>query len=176
MDVVAPDRYRVVTWEDPLELQRRSAGLSGLEILHRIAGKQLSPPPLAELLGFAPTFVSPGLVAFGYEPREEHYNTHGTIHGGVLATLLDTAMGCAVQSVLDAGVGYATVELKTSFVKAVTLATGPLRAEGKVVHAGGRLATAEARLTDEAGRLYAHGSCTCLVLAGSKVEVPPLAA
>ncbi len=176
MDAVAPDRYRVVTWEDPLELQRRSAGLPGLEVLHRIAGRQLAPPPLAELLGFSPTFVSPGLVSFGYEPREEHYNTHGTIHGGVLAALLDTATGCAVQSLLDAGVGYATVELKTSFVKAVTLATGPLRAEGKVVHSGSRLATAEARLTDADGRLYAHATCTCLVLADAREKVPPLAA
>jgi uncharacterized protein (TIGR00369 family) len=164
MDAAAPDRYRVVTWHDPADLRRRSEGLTGLELLHRIASGQLPAPPVADLVGFAPTFVSPGLVVFAYEPREEHYNPLGTVHGGIVTTLLDTAMGCAIHSELDAGLSYTTVELKTSFVRPVTLATGALRAEGKVVHRGSRVGTAEARLLDADGRLYAHATSTCLVL------------
>ena len=158
MNRAAPDRYRVVTWQDPAALRRAAHELTGLELLHRIAGHQLPPPPVADLVGFAPTFVSPGLVVFGYEPREEHYNALGTVHGGIVTTILDTAMSCAVHSELDTGVAYATVELKTSFVRVVTLAAGPLRAEGRVIHQGSRIATAEAKLIDASGLLYATSS------------------
>ncbi|MBA3787492.1 MAG: PaaI family thioesterase [Actinobacteria bacterium] len=165
MNRAAPDRYRVVTWQDPAALRRAAHELTGLELLHRIAGHQLPPPPVADLVGFAPTFVSPGLVVFGYEPREEHYNALGTVHGGIVTTILDTAMSCAVHSELDTGVAYATVELKTSFVRPVTLAAGPLRAEGRVVHHGSRIATAEAKLVDGVGTLYATSSSTSMILA-----------
>lgn len=169
MDVVALlDRYRVITWQDPAELRVAAHQLSGLELLHRIASRQLPPPPVADLVGFAPTFVSPGLVVFAYEPREEHYNAHGTVHGGIVTTILDTAMSCAVHSELERGVAFATVELKTSFVRPVTLATGPLRAEGRVVHRGSRIATAEAKLLDEAGTLYATSSSTSMILAAHR--------
>lgn len=165
MNRAAPDRYRVVTWQDPAALRRAAHELTGLELLHRIAGHQLPPPPVADLVGFAPTFVSPGLVVFAYEPREEHYNALGTVHGGIVTTILDTAMSCAVHSELDTGVAYATVELKTSFVRPVTLAAGPLRAEGRVVHHGSRIATAEAKLVDGVGTLYATSSSTSMILA-----------
>lgn len=165
MNRAAPDRYRVVTWQDPAALLTAAHELTGLELLHRIAGHQLPPPPVADLVGFAPTFVSPGLVVFAYEPREEHYNALGTVHGGIVTTILDTAMSCAVHSELDTGVAYATVELKTSFVRPVTLAAGPLRAEGRVVHHGSRIATAEAKLVDGAGTLYATSSSTSMILA-----------
>jgi uncharacterized protein (TIGR00369 family) len=164
MDALAPARYRVVTWHDPADLRRRAEGLGGLELLHRIAAGLLPAPPVAELVGFTPSYVAPGHVVFDYRPREEHYNPLGSVHGGILTTVLDTAMGCAVHSELDAGVAYATVELKTSFVKAVTLASGLLRAEGTVVHHGSRMATAEAKLTDAGGRLYAHATSTVMIL------------
>ena len=164
MDAVAPDRYRMVTWQDPDELRRAGQQLTGLELLHRVASRQLPPPPAAELLGLGVTFVSPALVVFSYEPREEHFNALGTVHGGILTTVLDTAMSCAVHSELDPGVAYATVELKTSFVRPVTLAIGALRAEGRVVHGGSRIATAEATLVDEAGTLYATASSTSMIL------------
>ncbi len=171
MESAAPDRYRVVTWQDPAALHRAAHELTGLELLHRIAGHQLPPPPVADLLGFEPTFVSPGLVVFAYEPREEHYNALGTVHGGIVTTILDTAMSCAVHSELESGVAYATVELKTSFVRPVTLATGPLRAEGRVVHQGSRIATAEAKLLDVAGTLYATSSSTAMILAGRRAKL-----
>ena len=156
-------RTRTITWHDPAEAAALSAGLSGLEILHRITSGLIPPPPAAELVGFAPSYVMPGRVVFAYEPREEHYNTLGAVHGGILTTVLDTAMGCAIHSKLDAGAAPVTIELKTSFVHPVTLASGILRAEGVVVHPGSRVATAEARLEGEDGTLYAHASSTWMI-------------
>jgi uncharacterized protein (TIGR00369 family) len=156
-------RTRTISWHDPAEAAALADGLPGLEILHRISSGLIPAPPAAELVGFAPTYVMPGRVVFAYEPREEHYNTLGAVHGGILTTVLDTVMGCAVQSKLDAGIAPVTIELKTSFVHAVTLESGILRAEGSVVHPGNRVATAEARLEGEDGTLYAHASSTWLI-------------
>ena len=96
-------RTRTITWQDPAEAAVLSQGLTGLEILHRISSGLIPGPPAAELVGFAPTYVMPGRVVFAYEPREEHYNTLGAVHGGILTTVLDTVMGCAVHSKLDVG-------------------------------------------------------------------------
>ena len=116
-----------------------------------------------ELLDFRLCAVEAGRVAFEGRPAAGHYNPIGTVHGGWAATLLDSAMGCAVHSVLEAGVAYTTLEFKINLVRPITAATGPVRAEGTLVHRGRRTATSEARLTDAAGRLLAHGSCTCLL-------------
>ncbi len=156
-------RSRTITWHDPAESAALSDGLNGLEILHRITSGLIPGPPAAELVGFAPTYVMPGRVVLAYEPREEHYNTLGAVHGGILTTVLDTVMGCAVHSKLDVGVAPVTIELKTSFVHPVTLGSGILRAEGTVVHPGSRVATAEARLEGEDGTLYAHASSSWLI-------------
>ena len=158
-------RTRTITWHDPAETAALTAGLHGLEILHRISSGLIPAPPAAALVGFQPTYVMPGRVVFAYEPREEHYNLLGAVHGGILTTVLDTVMGCAVQSKLDAGIAPVTIELKTSFVHPVTLASGVLRAEGSVIHPGKRVATAEARLEGEDGTLYAHASSTWLIAA-----------
>jgi uncharacterized protein (TIGR00369 family) len=156
-------RTRTITWHDPAEAAALSAGLSGLEILHRISSGLIPAPPAAALVGFEPSFVMPGRVVFAYEPREDHYNTLGAVHGGILTTVLDTVMGCAVSSKLEPGIAPVTIELKTSFVHPVTLDSGILRAEGAVVHPGSRVATAEARLEGEDGTLYAHASSTWLI-------------
>jgi uncharacterized protein (TIGR00369 family) len=103
-------------------------------------------------------------VVFTAQPAEYHYNPLGTVHGGVAATLLDSAMGCAVQSVLPHGAGYTTLEIKVNYLRAMTSRTGRVYAEGKVIYVGGRIATAEARLTDGEGKLYAHGTTTCILL------------
>src|SRR5687767_7093725 len=169
-------RTRTITWQDPAEAAALSAGLCGLEILHRISSGLIPGPPAASLVGFEPTYVMPGRVVFAYEPREEHYNPLGSVHGGILTTVLDTVMGCAVQSLLAEDITYVTIELKTSFVRPVTLATGPLRAEGTVVHAGSRVATAEAKLFDAVGTLFAHGTSTLLVKGGERRAEAPLAA
>lgn len=149
-------------------------GLTGLEFLHRQASGLLPAPPASELIGVRGTYVMPGRVTFEYAPRGEHYNSLGAVHGGVLAAVLDTALCAATQSVLNAGVEAVTVELRTSFVRPVTLATDVLRVEGTVVHSGSRLATAEARLVDRSGALYATASSSALVLAGE--HEPSLAA
>ena len=169
-------RTRTITWHDPAEAAGLARSLTGLEFLHRIASGQIPPPPVAELVGFRPTYVMPGRVVFAYGPREDHYNPLGTVHGGILTTVLDTVMGCAVQSLLDVGVVYVTIELKTSFVRPVTLATGILRAEGTVVHPGSRVSTAEAKLLDENGNLFAHATSTFLVKNAEARAEAPLAA
>jgi uncharacterized protein (TIGR00369 family) len=137
--------------------------MSGIAFLEAIAQGVLPPPPIAELLGFRLCEVEAGRVAFEGQPAACHYNPIGTVHGGYAATLLDSAMGCAVHSVLEAGMGYATLEIKVNLVRPITVETGPVRAEGTLLHRGRRTATSEARLVDAAGTLLAHATCTCLL-------------
>lgn len=119
--------------------------------------------PIAELVGFDLVELGEGRASFAMDPAERHYNPLGTVHGGIAATLLDSAMGCAVHTTLEANETYTTLELKVNFVRAITEATGRVVAEGAVIHRGRRIATADARLTDEEGRLLAHATCTCLL-------------
>ena len=116
------------------------------------------------LMNFSLIEVGEGHAVFAVEPAEYHYNPIGVVHGGLAATLLDSAMGCAVHSTLAAGSGYTTLEIKVNFIRAMTAETGRVRCEANVVHAGARTATAEGRVIDEAGKLYAHGTTTCLIL------------
>ena len=157
-------RTRVVSWEDPTAAVQLGKTISGIEYLRALQSGELPPPPFAVLLGIWITEVSEGRVVFAAEPGEHHYNPLGTVHGGVMATLLDSALGCAVQSLLPAGTTYTTLELKVNYLRPVTAKTGTVYSEGKIIHLGGRIATAEARLTDAAGKLYAHGTTTCIIL------------
>src|SRR5262245_16513321 len=157
-------RVRTVSWEDPLLGAAAGRELSGLEYLEALRTGKLPPPPMALLLGFALIEVESGRAAFSVEPGEHHYNPIGVVHGGLLATLLDSAMGCAVHSTLPRGSGYTTLELNTHYVRAVTRDTGRLRCEGELVYGGARVATAQGRVQDEGGRLYAHATTTCLIL------------
>jgi len=161
----AESRSVHVTWEDPMPLARAAREMSGLEFLGKIVRGELPRPPIGQLLDFAPTEVGEGRAVFEVEPGEKHYNPIGVVHGGLLATLLDSAMACAVHSLLPAGTGYTTVELHVNLVRAVGADTGRLRAEAETVHQGSRVATAQGRVVDAKGRLYAHGSTTCLILA-----------
>ena len=138
---------------------------SGLEFLRRVFTAGGPSAPIGELIGMSFVSADHGRVVFELTPAERHYNPIGTVHGGIAATMLDSAMGCAVHSTLPAGTGYTTAEIKISYVRALTAATGPVRAEGRVLHAGSRMATAEGSVRDAAGTLYAHGTTTCLVLA-----------
>lgn len=139
------------------------ASMSGLEFLNAIASGELPAPPIADLLGFSLIEVENGRAVFESVPEFRHYNPLGTVHGGYAATLLDSCLGCAVQSTLPKGIGYTTLEFKVSLVRAITADTGPVRAEGRILNAGRRAATAEGRLTDARGRLLAHATTTCLV-------------
>jgi uncharacterized protein (TIGR00369 family) len=138
--------------------------MTGLEAMHAIKAGDAPAAPIGELLGFDLVEVGEGHASFELAPAERHYNPLGTVHGGIHATLLDSAMGCAVHTTLAEGEAYTTLELKVNFVRAITEATGRVLATGSVIHRGGRVATAEARLVDEDGRLLAHGTSTCLIM------------
>ncbi|MGH6961940.1 MAG: PaaI family thioesterase [Dongiaceae bacterium] len=157
-------RSRTHTWQDPIASAQTARGVAGLEFLRKIIVGELPQPPIAYTLDYALLEVEPGHAVFGIQPAEIHYNPIGMVHGGIPCTLLDSAMGCAVHSTLPAGVGYTTLELKVNIVKAIGKDTGFLCAEGKLIHAGRTTAVAEGRLVDEAGKLYAHATTTCLIL------------
>ena len=140
--------------------------MTGIEFLRAIRDGHVAAPPIAELLGFQLVEVEPGHAVFECTPGKQHYNPLGVVHGGLAMTLLDSAMGCSVQTQMPAGTGYTTLEAKTNLVRAITATTGKLRAIGKLVHLGSRIATAEGRLEDASGKLYAHATTTCLVLNG----------
>jgi uncharacterized protein (TIGR00369 family) len=140
--------------------------MAGLDALRAMMAGELPPPPIAQTLGFDLIEVERGRATFTAEPAEFHYNPIGVVHGGLALTLLDSAMGCAVQSLLDAGVAYTTLEVKANFVRPLTTDTGLVRCTGTVVHAGRTVATAEGRIEDADGRLYAHGTSTLLIIAG----------
>lgn len=137
--------------------------MDGLALFQAIMEGRLPAPPISKTLGMTLEEVELGRVAFGYRPVFDHYNPLGTVHGGIAATLLDSVMGCCIHTTLKAGTGYTTVEIKINYVRAMTDKTGPVRAEGKVINVGSRIATSEGRLTDAAGKLLAHGTTTCLI-------------
>jgi uncharacterized protein (TIGR00369 family) len=148
---------------DPVAAAAEVAQRDGLSALRAMMAGELPPPPIALLLGFELVEVEDGRAVFAVQPTDAHYNPIGTVHGGLAATLIDSATGCAVHSTLPAGVGYTSTDLQVRFVRAITRDTGPIRCEGTVVHRGRRIATAEARLT--AGeRLLAHGTASALIL------------
>jgi uncharacterized protein (TIGR00369 family) len=157
-------RIRTVTWQDPLISAGEAAKTSGLEFLQKIVRGELPNPPVAELLGFRLAEVERGRAVFEFQPAEFHYNPIGVVHGAMAGMLLDSAMGCSVHSTLPAGTGYTTLEFKVNLVRPVTATTGLLRAEGSALHLGSRVATADGRLVDGAGKIYAHGTTTCLVM------------
>jgi len=158
-------RSRTYSWEDPLALCDAGAGLSGLDYLKAAFERKLPPPPIAATLDFTAAEVEEGRAVFVGQPAEFHYNPIGVVHGGYAMTLLDSAMGCAVQSTLAAGEGYTSLETSVNFVRPITLETGRVRCEGRILHRGGRIATAEGKLVaEDSGKLLAHGTTTCLVM------------
>jgi uncharacterized protein (TIGR00369 family) len=139
------------------------AGLSGMQVFERMFSGELPYPPIGETLDFLPIEIEPGRAVFQGRPLLRHYNPLGTVHGGWIATLLDSCLGCAVHSTLSAGKAYTTAELKVNYVRPVTTKVGLLRAVGSVIHVGGRMATADGRLIGPDGKLYAHASTTCFI-------------
>lgn len=155
---------RTITWDDPLQAFQKGQTMSGLQYLKAMQSGELAAPPIASLIGMWITEVNEGRVVFAAEPAEYHYNPIGTVHGGIAATLLDSALGCAIHSLLPSDTGYTTLELKVNFLRPLTSKTGTIYCAGEVIHLGGRTATAQARLTDASGTLYAHGTTTCMLL------------
>lgn len=159
------DRTRTVTWGDPDATASLLGTMSGLEFLRALLQKR-TPPPMALLMGFDLVEADEGRAVFEVKPQEYHYNPTGSVHGGLAATVLDSALGCAVLSTLPKGVGYTTAELHVNLVRAISKDTPLLRAEAAVLHRGRTISTAQATLKDAAGKLYAHGTTTCVILGG----------
>jgi uncharacterized protein (TIGR00369 family) len=156
-------RTRTYEWEDP-ELTAAAVGrVSGLEFLRDLAGGRLPAPPISATLDMALEEVEFGRAVFSLLPGEEHYNPIGSVHGGVFATLLDSAAGCAVQSTLPAGMAYTSLDLNVKFLRRITVDTGRVRAVGTVLNGGRQTALAEARLIDDQDRLLAHATSSCLL-------------
>lgn len=158
------NRTLTITWEEPVAAPQLGQEMSGLEYLQAMQAGEIPPAPIAVLMGMWIVEVSEGRIVFAAEPAEYHYNPLGTVHGGLAATLLDSALACAIHSTLPAGANYTTLELKVNYLRPMTSETGVVYCEGRVIHVGGRVATAEGRLTDAAGKLYAHGTTTCIIL------------
>ncbi|MDQ2942854.1 MAG: PaaI family thioesterase [Candidatus Dormibacteraeota bacterium] len=158
-------RSRTYSWEDPIALRDAGSAMSGLEFLKAVFDGKLPPPPIAATMDFTGAEVEEGRAVFVGEAGEFLYNPIGVVHGGFAMTMLDSAMGCAVQSTLAAGVGYTSLETSVNFVRPITRDTGRVRCEATVLHKGGRIATAEGRLiAEKTGKLLAHGTSTCLIL------------
>jgi uncharacterized protein (TIGR00369 family) len=167
---LAADRLRERTyrWQDPSPIFSSLGSAPGIDLLKTMEAGELPSPPIMHTLGLAGFGAEVGTASFRLMPQEFHYNPLGSVHGGVIAMLLDSAAGCAVHSVLPAGEGYTSIDLVTKYVRPVTIETGEITAVGTVLSRGSRTALAEARLTDARGRLLAHATSTCLIF-----PIPP---
>jgi uncharacterized protein (TIGR00369 family) len=157
------NRARIVTWEDPAATATRMREMTGLEALRAMLAGTLPPPPMITLLGIVMERIEPGLVVMTLPVGEHLYNPAATVHGGASATLLDSAMGCAVQSSLASHRVYTTLELKLSYIRPITMETGTITATGRVINAGRRAAFAEGSITDAAGKILVTASTTCAI-------------
>lgn len=164
-ETTANPRAHSFSWDDPTPTVMAGLDRTGLEIWQAIAAGELPRPPIGALVDFSLPLVEEGKIAFSAPTAEWMLNPLGSVHGGIIATMLDSCTGCAVQTTLPAGLGYTTLELKVNFVRGVAPDAGRLLATGEVLHRGGTVATAEGKLTAESdGRLLAHATATCLIL------------
>jgi uncharacterized protein (TIGR00369 family) len=158
------ERTRTIQWDDPALTAGAAKGKTGLAFLRGILEGLTPVAPIQKTLGFELVAAEEGLARFRSMPGEHMYNPMGGVHGGVACTLLDSAMGCAVMTTCDEKTGYTTVELSMHLTRPITLKSGPITAEGRILNRGSRLVTVEARLTDEQDRLLAHATSTCLLM------------
>ena len=156
-------RARSFRWADPGRFAEPIRRMPGLDFMRAFLAGELPAPPFMEMLGLRIVAVDPGTVTFEFEPAEYMYSPLGNVHGGIVTVLLDSAMGCSFHTTLPAGAGYTTLELKVNFLRPVTAHVGTLRAVGRVLHSGARIATTEAQLLDRAQKLYAHATSTLLI-------------
>jgi uncharacterized protein (TIGR00369 family) len=161
-------RTKTISWHDPVAAARTGATMSGVQHLQAMRDGLVAPPPIGALIGMYVASVDVGDVMFTCTPDESAYNPIGVVHGGLVCVLLDSVIGCAVQSTLPAGVAYAGIEIKVNYLRPVHAGTGELRAHGWVTKPGRRVAFAEGDVRDPAGRPVATASGSCLVF-----ELPP---
>lgn len=157
-------RKRTVSWEDPTVTAAAAVGRTGLEFVSALLSGELPPPPVMSLTGVNLVAVGDGTATFSLQPGEYHYNPIGSVHGGIIAIMLDSAAGCAVQTTLPRGVGYTSLDLSIKYLRAVRAETGQVTATGRVVHSGRRTALAHAELRDAQGRLLAQATSSCVIL------------
>jgi len=157
------ERSRTVHWEDPAPGVAVMPTMSGLDYLHTMIAGELPPPPIASLMGMTLTEAEPGRAVFVCEPDESHYNPIGTVHGGLVCTLLDSALGCAVQTTLAAGQGYTSIEIKVNYLRPVFASSGPLTCSATVTKPGNRVAFADGVVTDGTGKTVATATGSLLV-------------
>jgi uncharacterized protein (TIGR00369 family) len=158
-----PTREKTVTWEDPMATALAGRGVAGLDFLRTMIDGEVPGPPIANLLSMSLVSVAPGEAVFTLTPDESMFNPIGAVHGGVVCTLLDSALGCALHTMLPAGRGYTSVEIKVSYLKAVRASSGLLTATGTVVRSGSRVGFTEGVVTDGSGAVVATASSTLLV-------------
>ncbi|MEU9506321.1 PaaI family thioesterase [Micromonospora sp. NPDC048170] len=158
-----PARSRTFSWSDPGINAAHVGRRGGLDLLRAMIAGELAAPPIMHLVDMSRMEAEEGWVAVELVPQEFHYNPLGTVHGGVISTLLDTAAACAVHTTLPAGIGYTSLDLNVKFLRPVTVASGTLRCEGTVLQRGRRTSLAEAKLLDAQSRLVAHATSTCLL-------------
>ena len=154
---------RTINEEASSEKAEARRTMSGLEYMRKIMTGELPPSGMAQLLNLKLVEVSEGRAVFTVQPDERHYNGLGIAHGGLAATLLDSALGCAINAMMPAGKVFTTLEMKINYVRPITRERGELRCEANMIHVGGRVATAEGRIMDGDGKLYAHGTATCML-------------
>lgn len=163
-DVWGPERAKSITWHDPMATAAKAATLNGLDFLRAIQDGTFPPPPIARLMGFRMVEVELGLAVFECTPDESVYNPIGLVHGGLVCTLSDSAAGCAVQSSLEAGVAYTSIDINVTYLRPVTKNSGVIRAVGRLTKPGRRVAYATVETTDASGRLLAHATSACLIM------------
>lgn len=156
-------RTRLIEWVNPSSYAHQLPDLSGVEFIRAVLSGDLPPPPVAKTLGYQPEKVEQGRTEFSLEPGEHLINPIGTVHGGILGTLLDTAMGSAIWTSLPKGKAFITLEYKVNFIQPVIANTGKITAVGECLSVGARTATARADIRDRDGNLMAHATCTCMI-------------
>lgn len=147
-----------------MDLEKAARSMTGLQQLQAVIAGKVPPPTIAKTLDFTLKEIAHGKAVFEGTPSEQHLNPVGTVHGGYAATLLDSALGCSVHTVLEPGEGYTTVDLNVKYIRALKPGMGKVLAIGEIVHKGRKIATADARLVGEDGKLYATGTTTCIIL------------
>ncbi|MDZ4869744.1 MAG: PaaI family thioesterase [Alphaproteobacteria bacterium] len=161
---------RTYRWADPTEIMAAAQGQSGLDLMRAMAEGRVPPPPVGSLIGVNGFTAEKGKVTMGFDPAEFHYNALGTVHGGVIATVIDMVLGSAVHSTLKAGQGFTTLTLELKYHRAVTAKSGRLTAIAEVITRGREIVTAEAKLIDKNDRLFANATSTLMIL-----KLPPVA-
>lgn len=164
-------RTRTYQWEDPAILAEAAGRMAGIDFLRELQAGRLPGPPINYTVDHTMDEVEPGRVVFSLTPGEEHYNPIGSVHGGIFATLLDSAAGGAVHSTLPQGIGYTSLDLTVKFLRRITVETGTVRAIGTVTSKGRQIALAQVQLVDRKDRLLAHATSSCILFPAAPSQV-----